>query len=201
MDKNPSLYVGAIALVISSGITGCGGSASRSPLEPTSATTNAEYPPPATHRVALPDGGEIVLRFVDFHPPRGGRLLNDQGAYVRVQWEMPRRAVLVSAAGDAWDGARSLRTSFMSSAILFALPVCLTDPPSLLSRSDQFGRTAHSRYEFPRDGDPAVPFVRVRLWVTDWPHGCDGNLPMPPIAAIEASPATLTAIERVDWRR
>lgn len=201
MGNNPPLCVGAIALVICSGTAGCGDSGSFSPLEPTSTTTNAEYPAPETHRVALPDGGELVLRFVEFHPPRGGRLVNDRGAYVRVQWEMPRRAVLVSAAGDAWDGTRSLRASFMSSAILFALPVCLTAPPSLLSRSDQFGRRAHPRYEFPRDGDPAVPFVRVRLWITDWPHGCEGNLPRPPIAAIEASPPTLTAIERVDWRR
>ena len=195
-----SPWIVMMVVVACCGDLGCAGSESRSPAGP-SGTSATELPPPATHRVALPDGGEIVLRFVEFHPARGGQLIPDQGAYVRVQWEMPRRPVLVSAAGDAWDGTRSLRTSFMSSAILFALPVCPTDPPSLLRRSDQFGRTAHPRYEFPRAGDPDVPFVRVRLWITDWPHGCDGPLPRPPIAEIEASPPALTAIERVDWRR
>jgi hypothetical protein len=192
---SPSVATAAIALC--SGIAACGGS---SPVAPTP-STSGDFPLPATHRIALPDGGELVARFSDFHPARGARLVSGQGAYVRVQWEMPRRAVLVSAAGDAWDGTRALSTSFMSSNILFAFPVCTSDPPTLLTRNDQFGRAAHPRFEFPRAGDPDVPFVRVRLWITDWPHGCDGNLPDPRIAEIQASTPALTAIERVDWRR
>jgi hypothetical protein len=142
-------WMPAVAIALCSGVTACGGSTPTSPFGPTP-STNQEFPPPATHRVELPDGGELVLRFVEFHPARGGRLIPDQGAYVRVQWEMPRRPVLVSAAGDAWDGTRSLTTSFMSSAILFAFPVCVADPPILLSRTDRFGREAQSKYEFPR---------------------------------------------------
>ena len=57
------------------------------------------------------------------------------------------------------------------------------------------------RYEYPRDSDPDVPFVRLRFWITEWPHGYDGPLPMPPIAELEASPPALTVVERVEWRR
>ena len=187
----------AAAFAVLCTLAGCGGGA-RSPAGP-SATAGGEFQEPATHRAPMPGGGEITLRFVAFHPARGARLVVDQGAYVSVQLEMPRRAVLVSAAGDAWDGNAPLQTSFMSSNILFALPVCPSDVP--LSRTDQFGRQAHPNFEFPRRGDPDVPFVRVRIWVTDWPHGCEGNLPMPPIAQIQASTPTLTAIEHVGWRR
>jgi len=190
-----SLWIAAAAVGL---LTACG--RSQSPTGPDT-DTSSNFPPPATHRVTLPNGDELVLRFVEFHPQRGARLVVNQGAYVRVQWEMPRQRVLVSAAGDAWDGTRSLSTSFMGPEILFALPVCLTDPPTTLSRVDQFGREAHPRFVFPREGDPDVPYVRVRLWVTDWPHGCEGNLPNPNIAEIQASPPTLTAIEPVGWRR
>ena len=194
-----SKWTAAAAITIACSLSGCGAGAV-SPAAP-SGTAESDFPEPATHRAALPDGGEIVLRFVEFHPARGARLVADQGAYVSVHFEMPKRAVLVSAAGDAWDGARPLATSFMSSNILFALPVCPSDSPALLSRTDQFGRRPDPRFVVPRPGDPDVPFVRVRLWVTDWPYGCEGNLPAPPIAQIQASEPTLTAIERVAWRR
>lgn len=200
LSGTASKWTAAAAIGIVCSLAGCGGAASRSPAGP-SATTESDFPEPATHRAPLPGGGEIALRFVAFHPARGARLIAGQGAYVSVHFEMPKRAVLVSAAGDAWDGTKPLETSFMSSAILFALPVCPSDPPALLSRTDQFGRQAHPRFEFPRAGDPDVPFVRVRLWVTDWPYGCEGNLPAAPIAQIQASAPTLTAIERVAWRR
>ena len=192
-----SRWAAVAVIALACGASGCGGGAS-TPAGP-SALTAEEFPEPMTHRAPMPGGGEITLRFVAFHPARGARLVVDQGAYVSVQYEMPRRAVLVSAAGDAWDGTNPVQTSFMSSNILFALPVCVSDAP--LSRTDQFGRQAHPQFEFPRRGDPDVPFVRVRIWVTDWPHGCEGNLPMPPIAQIQASTPTLTAIERVAWRR
>lgn len=192
-----SKWTAAAGIAIACGLAGCGGG-SASPAAP-SATTGTEFQDPATHRAPLPGGGELSLRFVSFHPARGARLVADKGAYVSVQWEMPRRAVLVSAAGDAWDGTRSLQTSFMSSNILFALPVCPSD--GLLTRTDQFGRAAHPQFVFPRPTDPDVPFVRVRIWVTDWPHGCDGPMPTPPIAEIQASTPTLMVVERVAWRR
>ena len=192
-----SKWTAATAIAAVCSLSGCGGGP-KSPAGP-SVVTESGFTEPATHRAPLPGGGEITLRFVAFHPERGARLVADKGAYVSVQWEMPRRPVLVSAAGDAWDGTNPLQTSFMSSNILFALPVCGSD--GLLNRTDQFGRAAHPRFEFPRRGDPDVPFVRVRLWVTDWPHGCEGPMPIPPIAQIQASTPTLTAIERVAWRR
>ena len=195
-----SLWVAAPVIGICWGNTACGDSDSQSPVAPPS-STSGEFPTPATHRAPLPDGSELAVRFVEFHPVRGAQWVRGQGAYVRVQWELPRRAVLVSAAGDAWDGTHSLAASFMSSDILFAFPICPSDPPTLLSRTDQFGRETHPRFEFPRAGDPDVPFVRVRFWITDWPFGCEGNLPEPPIAEIQASPPTLTAIEKVGWRR
>ncbi len=194
--RAPSLAAAGLCVAISS----CGGSGGQSPVAPGS-SNEGSFPPPIAHKVALADGGELVAQFTEFHPPRGAKLARGQGAYVRLQWEMPRRPVLVSAAGDAWDGAQSLPTSFMTSNILFALPVCTTDPPTLLNRTDQFGRASHPRFEFPRPGDPDVPFVRIRLWITEWPHGCSGNLPMPPIREIQESPPILTAVERVDWRK
>lgn len=193
-----STRMAAAAIAVVCSLSGCGGGGAKSPAGP-SAPTETDFQEPAIHRAPLSGGGEITLRFVAFHPARGARLVADKGAYVSVQYEMPRRAVLVSAAGDAWDGTKPLQTSFMSSSILFALPLCPSDVP--LSRTDQFGRAAHPRFEFPRPGDPDVPYVRVRIWVTDWPHGCESNLPAAPIAQIQASTPTLTAIERVAWRR
>lgn len=198
-SRTASKWTAVATVGIVCSLAGCGGAASRSPAGPSAPTE--DFPEPATHRAPLPGGGEIALRFVAFHPARGGRLIPDKGAYVSVHFEMPRRAVLVSAAGDAWDGTKPIATSFMSSNILFALPVCPSDPPAMLSRTDQFGRAAHPNFEFPRAGDPDVPFVRVRIWVTDWPYGCEGNLPRVPITEIQASAPTLTAIERVAWRR
>jgi hypothetical protein len=193
-----SKWTAAAGIAVACSLSGCGGAGSKSPAAP-SATTDNDFQEPATHRAPLPGGGEITLRFVAFHPGRGARLVADQGAYVSVHWEMPRQAVLVSVAGDAWDGTNPLQASFMSSNILFALPLCPSDVP--VSRTDQLGRAAHPQFEFPRRGDPDVPFVRVRIWVTDWPHGCEGNMPMPPCAQIQASTPTLTAFERVAWRR
>src|SRR5687768_8526158 len=115
-----SRWAAAAAIAMVCWVSGCGGA--RTPSGP-SATTEGEFQEPVTHRAPMPGGGEITLRFVAFHPARGARLVADQGAYVSVQYEMPRRAVLVSAAGDAWDGTNPVQTSFMSSNILFALPV------------------------------------------------------------------------------
>jgi hypothetical protein len=148
----------------------------------------------------LPDGGELVAQFTDFHPARGARLVSGQGAYVRVQWEMPRRAVLVSAAGDAWDGARCCPppSEQQHSVRLARLHDRPSDAVNPLGPVRPHGAPA---LRVPTRRRPDVPFVRVRLWITDWPYGCDGNLPMPPIAEIQASTPALTAVERVDWRR
>src|SRR5688500_6257116 len=116
-----SKWAPAAAIAVLCSLSGCGGAGARSPAGP-SPTPESDFQDPITHRAPLPGGGEIALRFTAFHPGRGTRLVANQGAYVTVQWEMPRRAVLVSAAGDGWDGANPIQTSFMSSNILFLLP-------------------------------------------------------------------------------
>lgn len=187
----------AILTVVATGhLAACGGQGS--PAAPSGVAET--FADPAGHRAPLPGGGEITLQFVGFHPARGARLENGRGAYVTARYELPRRPMLVSAAGDAWSGSAPLSASFMSTNILFALPVCADGAP-VLTRTDQFGRAAHPQFEFPRPGDPDVPYLRIRIWVTDWPHGCESPLPRPDIAAIQLMPPTLTAIERVAWRK
>ena len=152
--------------------------------------------------VSLEGGGELVLDLVAFRPVRGARLMIGDGAFVRVRWDVPMRPMLVwfeATAVATPDGQLERPTSFFGQhpAPLFGIPVCDKENFRQHIGEGVLGHQPPTRVPYPNSSDPAVPYVRIRVWVEQHSRVCEaGYDARPPQVA-----ATLVAVERVDWAK
>lgn len=169
---------------------GCGGRAATSP----SPSAPAEYPSnPPWYSVDLPGGGQARLRFIEFLPARGTRLVPGAGAFVRVEYTTTGDHLMLILEAVGWDGQQVLPTSFWSGSGNVDF-VCIATSSS---RTRNLGQETSQFTTYPTASDPAVPFVRVRYWVVPFADACAP----PNVGSLNTGPPTMEIIEPLNWAK
>jgi hypothetical protein len=162
-----------------------------------------ESPVPApTYTLDLPTGGQATFSIVEFHPPRGGRLRVGEGAFIRVRLTAPGGQYFLGRAAEAWDGKRSIPTSFLLGVGVQGHPVCGNAGAPLASSLFVVGHDSSVSTPYPQPRDPDVPSVRMKFWLMGF-DVCPGlgNVAVADLKALISGPPSLEIVERVDWKR
>jgi len=175
----------------------CGGDRT-SPTGPTE--TPIDIP---TYTADVPGLGELTVKFLEFHPPRGGQLVPGQGAYIVVEYSLPSANLVVdfeTYGASNEDGSGLFGTSFLAGGDPGPSHemdiVCGHDPGSTYVTAFDIGQRSSRRTTFPAETDPDVPFIRLRVYVTPFESACN-----PPNGfSLDAEGPYLEVVERLDWK-
>lgn len=149
------------------------------------------------------------MRITEFKPAREGRLVVGAGAYIMVAWEAPARDMwlgieVVGTADPA--GLDLIATSFWSGSLAPGVAVhgaksghavCATGSSPRLIGSTRKGWAHSNRNTYPTEQDPDVPFVRLRVWATDFNQACAP----PNLVSLDEGEPVIDVIEPLGWKR
>jgi len=193
--------LGRLLLLLLSATAACG---LVDPGDRTSPQGPTETPAdPPTYSAEVPGLGELTVKFLEFHPPRGAQLVPGQGAWFTVEYSLPRADLVVdfeTYGATTADGGGLFGTSFLAGGDpgpSFEIDfVCGDDSGSTYVSAFDIGRRSSRSTTFPAETDPDVPFVRVSVYVTPFESACS-----PPDAfSLDAQGPYMEIVERLDWK-
>jgi len=153
---------------------------------------------PPTHTAEVGDAGELQVSFVAFHPARASQMSVGGGAWVELDYSITRADLAlefeVLGATDV-NGTRPFETSFWTADRKVAF-VCGAGPGPTHSAGLVAGFQRSQTETYPQQGEPDVPFVRLRVWATPFARACEP----PDTFTIESDKPVMVVVERLNWR-